>query len=133
MKSTFFVRVFQGTFQFCHISSLVDIIYSNCRAHSWGVPRCHCPLEPRRPVAHSRRQCNSCDDSASAFELPPATYNNLQVSGSTNRAGTQDTRQRNTHTRSHAARRSQVSQVVFKDYTLSQMVQYQCHSRPTLI
>ena len=72
------------------------------------MPHCHCPLEPRRPVAHSWRQCNSCDDSASAFELPPATYINLRVSGSTDRAGTQNTRQRNTLTRTHAARRSQV-------------------------
>ena len=61
---------------------------STCRSLSW-------------------RRCNSCDDSALAFELPPATYINLRVSGSTDRARTQDTRQRNTHTRTHAARRSQ--------------------------
>ena len=42
------------------------------------------------------RHSNSFDDFTSAFEVPPATYNNLQGSGSTNRAGTQNTRQSNT-------------------------------------
>ena len=42
---------------------------STCRSLSW-------------------RRCNSCDDSALAFELPPATNINLRVSGSTDRAGT---------------------------------------------
>ena len=83
----------------------------------------------RRPVALSWRRCNSCDDSASAYELPPATYNNLQVSESTDRAGTQNTRKgtpSHAHTLQGAAK---VPKVVF-NYTNIQMVQCKYHSRP---
>ena len=38
----------------------------------------------------------SYDDSASVFEVPPVTYDNLQGPGFTDRAGMQDTRQENT-------------------------------------
>ena len=86
----------------------------------------------RRSVALSWRRCNSCDDSASAYELPPATYNNLQVSGSTDRAGTQNTRQRNTLTRTHAARRSQSPKGGVQLHKQPDGTMYY-HSRPTLI
>ena len=81
----------------------------NCETHSWGVPHCHCPLEIRRPVALS------LGDVAipATILLGPSSFLQQQTStcespGSTDRVGTQDTGQRNTHTRTHAARRSQV-------------------------
>ena len=69
----------------------------------------------------SWRGRNSFDECSSAFEVPPATYNNLQGPGSTDRAGTQDTHKR-THTRTHKLQSAAKNpKVVFT--TNNQMIQ----------
>ena len=89
---------------------VASVLCEDCHVWSALLGSASLSLSTRNPStcrSLSWRRCNSCDDSALAFELPPATYINLRVSGSTDSAGTQNTRQKNTHTRTHAARRSQ--------------------------
>ena len=93
--------------------TLSDRLYTfdskpNCGAHSWGVPHCHCPLEIRRPVALSLGDVAT----PATILLWPSSFlqqrtSTCESSGSTDRAGTQDTRQRNTHTHTHTRCKAQ--------------------------
>ena len=106
---------------------------STCGAHSWGVSHCHCPLEIRRPVALSLGDVAT----PATILLWPSSF--LQQRTSTCESQDPQTGQEHrildkgtpshAHTLQGAAK---VPKVVF-NYTLSQMVQYKCHSRPALI
>ena len=65
----------------------------------WECPKVTVPSNPVE-FSLSWRGRNSFDECSSAFEVPPATFNNLQGPGLTDRVGTQDTHKR-THTRAH--------------------------------